>query len=399
MAVKSTTKNRAKKQVVGGKKDKLAVCAPQKAKAARKELQSAKGEKEEAFLDFDELAFEVDESDSRKIKHPLNDVLLPDEKGSYVGGLVFGAKASFNTISQEKKSAIYGVARSIGVMKKDVDALFSQIEALRDKIGYLKDICKKLHDREKSLFWVLDLRLIMGGCDLGNNAKQLLSAAYKLLALNSSDVHLVESFGKVAFKDGNWTKDELEQKFFEEEDEVAKKVCEWFEPSAFSAALFRKSTNEFSEQLAKTRTEIDKNFIEMAVMMPFKMFMFENDSSSIWVGDDCIPVSKRANARESMHVLEPEHILQIDTTLFGSSKDGLVITNRALYYKNSFEEPVRIPWKKLTRCSKEGSDIYFENFGKFSCVVGSDHAVDAFFKALCEVINKLQANPDKLDVE
>ena len=41
----------------------------------------------------------MDESDSRKIKHPLNDVLLPDEKGSYVGGLVFGAKASFNTIA------------------------------------------------------------------------------------------------------------------------------------------------------------------------------------------------------------------------------------------------------------------------------------------------------------
>lgn len=352
-----------------------------------------------SFLDFDELAFEVDESDSRKIVHPLGDVLTSDEKDLYIGGLVFGVKASFNTISQEKKSAIYGVARSIGVTKKAVDVLFPQIETLNDKITYLKDICKRLHDRENALFFVLDLRLIIGGSNLSKNAKQLLSAVYKLLTLNPSDVHLVESFGEVAFKDGNWTKEELEQKFFAEEDEVAKKVCEWFEPSAFSVAQFRKSTDEFSEELSKTQAEINKNFFETAVLMPFKMFMFENDSSSIWVGDDCIPVSKRANARESMHVLEPEHILQIDTTLFGSAKDGLVITNRALYYKNSFEEPVRIPWRNLTRCSKEGNDIYFENFGKFNCIVGSDHVVDLFFKALCEVVNKLQANPDKLDFE
>lgn len=386
MAVKSATKNRAKKQVVAGKKDKLATSA-------------AKEVKEETFLDFDELAFEVDDSDSKVNSHPLKGVMTSSEKVSYVGGLIFGVKASFNAISQEKKSAIYGVARSLGVVKKEIDALFQRIEELQDKIGYLKDICNELQGREKALFFVLDLRLLTGGANPGKGAKQLLSAAYKLLKLAALDVSHAESFANVAFKGGDWTKEELEQNFFSEEDEVAKQACEWFTPSAFTIAQMRKSNDEFKEEVSTATKEIRKSFFESSIRLPIKMFMFENDSSSIWIGDDCIPVSKRANARESMHVQEPEHILQIDTTLFGSAKDGLVITNRALYYKNAFESPVRIPWQNLTSCSKEGSDIYFGDFGKFSCTIGNDHAIDGFFKALCDVINRLQAHPENFDFE
>lgn len=70
--------------------------------------------------------------------------------------------------------------------------------------------------------------------------------------------------------------------------------------------------------------------------------------AEVFVGEN-IPPKKLANACKSMNVKEPagEVALLVDATIFGSAKDGLAVTPRAVYFKNGFEHPIVVPWTKL----------------------------------------------------
>lgn len=80
----------------------------------------------------------------------------------------------------------------------------------------------------------------------------------------------------------------------------------------------------------------------------------------IFVGEG-IPEKKRTNAFMSMHVKEPMTSVEvlIDATVWGSAKDGLLITNRALYFKNMMEDPVRIEFSDLKDVKADGKSIVF----------------------------------------
>jgi len=68
----------------------------------------------------------------------------------------------------------------------------------------------------------------------------------------------------------------------------------------------------------------------------------------VYVGDN-IPEKKRANAHRALHVKEPAPDICVlaDATVFGSAEEGLVVTTKALYFKNSFESAHRIPWEEV----------------------------------------------------
>ena len=62
-----------------------------------------------------------------------------------------------------------------------------------------------------------------------------------------------------------------------------------------------------------------------------------------------IPEKKLRNAFVSMKVKEPIDSVRflIDSTVFGSAKEGLLVTNDAVYFKNFMEDPVRVPFQSI----------------------------------------------------
>jgi len=60
--------------------------------------------------------------------------------------------------------------------------------------------------------------------------------------------------------------------------------------------------------------------------------------SSLFLGE-AIPDKKLRNACESMNVAEPLYVL-IDSTVWGGSREGMVVTGNSIYCKNIDEDPV-----------------------------------------------------------
>lgn len=62
-----------------------------------------------------------------------------------------------------------------------------------------------------------------------------------------------------------------------------------------------------------------------------------------------IPIKKLSNARKSFfnHDSGEFPIVLIDQTLFGSSKEGLVFSQKALYWKAAFHKSMRVPFEKI----------------------------------------------------
>ena len=50
-----------------------------------------------------------------------------------------------------------------------------------------------------------------------------------------------------------------------------------------------------------------------------------------------------------MKVREPIDSVRflIDSTVFGSAKEGMLVTNDAVYFKNFMEDPVRVPFESI----------------------------------------------------
>ena len=71
-------------------------------------------------------------------------------------------------------------------------------------------------------------------------------------------------------------------------------------------------------------------------------------NGDVYVGDN-IPDKKRMNAHRALCVKEPisDICVLADATVFGGAEEGLVVTPKAIYFKNSFETPSRIPWDEV----------------------------------------------------
>ena len=74
----------------------------------------------------------------------------------------------------------------------------------------------------------------------------------------------------------------------------------------------------------------------------------KNDSLFLGPG---VPKNKLANAVQSMRVQEDKSCLLIDMTLFGGSREGMLLTDKAIYFKEFLADPVRIPLDKIPEVS------------------------------------------------
>ena len=98
------------------------------------------------------------------------------------------------------------------------------------------------------------------------------------------------------------------------------------------------------------------------------------NNSDVYVGDG-IPDKLRMNAHRALCVKEPlsDICLLADATVFGSAEEGrLVVTPKAVYFKNSFESPSRIPLDEIQRVKVVKKDLVLNGM-KFSSV-GADLA-------------------------
>lgn len=395
------------------------------------------------FLDFDSLELNVDEQVNGAKEHPLKG-MKTGPKMAYVGGLLFACHADDNTLQKEERSLVIGVARSLGVGKEEVDELAEMVVGLTDKIGYLKEIVATLKDRKTILFFLCDMIKAMSADGvLNENAQKLVGAVEKLARLEDHDVAIVSNYQKALISLQGADFSALD--FGDIELELEKALREWFLPDVANAKCVvkqqktskSKKTDGASVAKAKKPTRKKENQEKSAENTPIEAPVGQSNNDAIldklaakdfdntvreakisWLSTKVdvafsdlmfaglpniwykvmIPEKKKYNAHISMMVKEDEHVVQIDSTMFGSNKEGLVITDRALYYKNSFEVPHRIEWKSLKTCSRDGLYIDFGDQGRFACTIGSDEATDRFCQLVSSLIADLQANAHMLDV-
>ena len=75
-----------------------------------------------------------------------------------------------------------------------------------------------------------------------------------------------------------------------------------------------------------------------------------------------LPTDKLVNAAKSMRVRENNVCLLIDTTVWGGSREGMLLTDKAIYFKNLGDDPVRIPLDEIPKVSMDDNgDLCFGN--------------------------------------
>lgn len=104
--------------------------------------------------------------------------------------------------------------------------------------------------------------------------------------------------------------------------------------------------------------------------------------SSLFVGE-AIPAKKLANAFASMKVQEPMMSIKVlaDATVWGSAKEGMVITDKAIYVKELMCDPVRFAFADLQKVIATGCRLKI-NGVEYSLSPLDDATVKGLAKAL-----------------
>lgn len=157
-------------------------------------------------------------------------------------------------------------------------------------------------------------------------------------------------------------------------EEVFKVLCKF---KRYSSEATFWDTPEIEPNAAKEKRE-DRTGAK-TVQSIFKGFA-ALELDEVFVGDK-IPEKKRMNAFTSMRVKEPMSSVAVlvDATVWGSAKDGLVITDKALYFKNMMEDPIRIKLSDIKKVKVDEKDILF-NGQRFSLGVFDEKAIAAIAK-------------------
>ena len=85
-------------------------------------------------------------------------------------------------------------------------------------------------------------------------------------------------------------------------------------------------------------------------------------NSDVYIGRNILP-RKLAVGMDSMGVQEdPKDVfMQIDTTVFGGAKDGVILTSKAIYWKNIMESAHRIAWMDFQSAQVDGNSSVLIN--------------------------------------
>lgn len=133
-----------------------------------------------------------------------------------------------------------------------------------------------------------------------------------------------------------------------------------------------KSAEPKKKDAAKKGAKGAKNLTGEQVFVNGMADMQHEDGSIVYVGEG-IPDAKRRAAHKSMNVAEPadEILLLLDTTAFGSGKDGFVATSKAVYFKNMWEHPIRVAWSDVGTIELVGKQFPINGYS-FNPQLGED---------------------------
>ena len=142
-------------------------------------------------------------------------------------------------------------------------------------------------------------------------------------------------------------------------------------------ADFNKWPSDVVDERRKVRDENDpqtqKNIVESVMALK---------QDGIFAGAN-IPTKKKMNAFVAMRVEEPIESISVlvDATVFGSAKEGLVLTDSALYFKNFMEDPVRIAIEDLKEIVADDKAIRI-NDKRFTPSIFSKEVMGSFSDVL-----------------
>ena len=78
-------------------------------------------------------------------------------------------------------------------------------------------------------------------------------------------------------------------------------------------------------------------------------------------------MKKLSNAKDAyaFYAYDEEPLFLLDDTDFGSADDGMVISNKSIYWRNTFGDPYEVKFEELYSCElvKEGGDSIFDDSG------------------------------------
>jgi hypothetical protein len=114
--------------------------------------------------------------------------------------------------------------------------------------------------------------------------------------------------------------------------------------------------------------------------------------SRVYVGAQ-IPEKLRANAAGSYSVLPASILALCDDTVFGSGKDGIVITADKLLLKESFLDPKVFWWKNIQDLDVHGGAVYVNGNKAHEFSLAEEQAIRALFDALKQQLRGSAAAP------
>ena len=142
--------------------------------------------------------------------------------------------------------------------------------------------------------------------------------------------------------------------------------CNLLQQSAMESLC--KALDGLSADLARAGVAFGVENAAVDVVLDY--FSEIKNNADVYLGDN-IPPKKRTNACRSLCVKEPisEICVLADATVFGSAEEALVVTTKAVYFKNSFEAPNRIPFEEIQSVDIAKTDIVVNGL-KFSSIGG-----------------------------
>ncbi len=126
-----------------------------------------------------------------------------------------------------------------------------------------------------------------------------------------------------------------------------------------------------------------------AVDAVLRCFSDIKNNRDVYIGDN-IPGKKRTNAHRALRVKEPPSDICVlaDATVFGGAEEGLVVTSKAVYFRNSFESPNRIPFEEIRRVEVLKKDLAINGL-KFTSIGGDlEKAAPLFAKGIRSLARK-----------
>lgn len=142
-------------------------------------------------------------------------------------------------------------------------------------------------------------------------------------------------------------------------------------------------------------SEVKMNDLALGAGSGFKQLIVEElskiSASGVFV-DGAIPPTKKHNAITSMGVRE-DVIVLMDGTVWGSAKEGIVITDKAIYYKNLWQDAHRCKWGTtlMVAMNNDGDDIVING----DEVVLAGVAENGIKKRIVDAIIKINDNANE----